>query len=96
MYKHDKYVYYDTVLIGTDVSGVEDDTGDYCIFTVLEENFRRNAAVNRRTCEVAKTGYVLDWKTTWKSLDTWIWNSDARRTWFDNLRGCEAGNNVIF
>ena len=83
--------------MGDNIAGVEDSTGEYCIFSIVSGGWRKNTAVNLDNCIYRNAGYISTSSTSWTVISTW--NNNPTAYWYEykSLNGCDASKkNIIF
>ena len=77
--------------LGHNIPGVLDSTNRYCIFSFLDKRWRKNVAVDIRSCKPVHDGYVKPGSYSWRNMRTWVPQKKAYRV--EKLTGCVSSNN---
>ena len=80
--------------LGHNIAAVLDSTNRYCIFSFLDKGFRKNVAVDIRSCKPVADGYVNTKSTTWRNMRTWTPQRKAYRV--EKLTGCNGNIFITF
>merc|ERR1712176_620638 len=72
--------------LGVGVKGVIDSTNLYCIFSAVNDKYKKNVAISLDTCKVVKAGWV--WKDCTTFTDMTKWTSVGDFYYLQNLIGC--------
>merc|ERR1712176_135650 len=72
--------------LGVGVKGVIDSTNLYCIFSAVNDKYKKNVAISLDTCKAVKAGWV--WKDCTTFTDMTKWTSVGDFYYLQNLIGC--------